>query len=66
VVAERSAGVRLVIARSFERIYRQNAGASAAETQTISAVNRTLDARVRGQVWRASPPTVAASAIAAR
>ena len=98
VVAERAAGIRLVIAESFERIYRQNAdniglftatdfspiprieilqpacgacancgpGASTATDQvTISAINRNFPGRSGpGQVWLASPLTVAASAIA--
>ena len=45
VVAERSAGVRLVIAESFERIYRQNADNLGLLTSTDFGLVRTHPAR---------------------
>lgn len=47
VVAERSAGVRLVIAESFERIYRQNADNLGLFTSTATATNSGLIERIR-------------------
>jgi len=72
--------VRVIIAASFERIYRENcqhlglltstAGPGVSydrETVTVSAINRNFPGRSgTGRVYLASPYTVAASALEGR